>query len=332
MINRLPEAYSKTVLLPCYIAEGVVEPFSAAGYELRFYRLTSELYPDESDVDRLLQSISAPPVFILLHYFGRPSSSPRLLSKLRQTGALIVSDCAHAPLSRTVEGLPLGEIGDVALYSLNKLVPVCDGAILSSLTSKVDVALDEEILPQLPDAAIQAYDRHLLACRQLFDEPDPSSATKHLKQIEEGYEEYYRFINGDLTPYRQSNASRDVERSFPYDAVAKIRRKNAIRVERAIYSHEIFKPLWGSLEENVVPFAFPVRVPAAQRDAVQLELFDNGVMASTLFDKWDFVPREAEAHFAIETAFLQEHLLLPVSEFMTDEDVVVLENAIKNIH
>jgi hypothetical protein len=36
-----------------------------------------------------------------------------------------------------------------------------------------------------------------------------------------------------------------------------------------------------------------------------------------LQDKWDFVPAESAAQFAVETAFLREHVLIPVSEFIT---------------
>ncbi len=332
MIGRLPPSYARIVMLPSYIAEGVVKPFIAAGYELRFYRLTRELQPDESDVGKLLLNAAAPPVFMLIHYFGNPSVSPSLLSMLRGAGALIVSDCAHAPLSKTKDGIPLGEIGDIALYSLNKLLPVCDGAILSSRTPKVDLALEEDSLPALPAPATEAYSRHLLACRQLFHAPDSCSATEYLAAIEEGYEGYYKIINEDLSPHRQGQVSRFIETVFPYDVAAKTRRDHAASLQGVISSSDVIRPVWPELANNVVPFAVPVRVAATRRDAIQRELFENGVMASTLCDKWNFVPRGFETSFAVETAFLQEHLLLPVSEFMSDEDIALLENTIRRIH
>lgn len=332
LIGRLPESYARTVLLPSYIAEGVVKPFAVSGYELRYYRLTPDLEPDASDVAALLRDQLEPVVFVLIHYFGKPSASPELISMLRRAGALIVSDCAHAPLSRTEDGMPLGELGDIALYSLNKLLPVSDGAILLSLTPEIDLALDENCLPSLPLPAIEAYGRHLLACRGLFEASDPESAAGYLGEIEAGYEKYYAYINDDLAPHRQSPESRYIESIFPYSEVAKVRRSHAIRLQSVIASNCVLQPLWQKLPDNMVPFAFPVRVPAPRREAIQQQLFENGVMASTLCDKWDFVPRELVNRFEVEIEFLQEHLLLPVSEFISEGDAARLESVIKHLH
>lgn len=332
LISRLPAGHPKTVLLPCYVAEGVIKPFRAAGFDLRFYRLGADLQPDEGDVAELLRDAPAPAVFMLIHYFGYPSASPALLAMLRQAGALVVSDCAHAPLTRTEAGIPLGEIGDVALYSLNKFIPVCDGAILLSMTPRVDVALDEAALPELPAATVEAYAQHLQACRRLFDAPSPDRAAEYLDMISSSYEDYYKFINDDLAPRRQSLESRRIEACFPFAEAARMRRRHGARVTQALAANPLVRPLWPVLPARVVPFGIPVTVADQRRDDVQRRLFEDGVLASTLVDKWDFVPRQRELHFAAELAFLRDHLLLPVSEFMADDDATRLIDALHRIH
>jgi dTDP-4-amino-4,6-dideoxygalactose transaminase len=299
---------------------------------LRFYRLSAELQPDEGDVAELLRDAPAPAVFMLIHYFGYPSASPALLAMLRQAGALVVSDCAHAPLSRTAAGVPLGEIGEVALYSLNKFIPVCDGAILVSMTPRVDVALDEAALPALPAATVEAYEVHLRACRQLFEAPTPAQAEDYLGMIASGYEAYYKFINDDLSPRRQGLESRRIEACFPFAEAARVRRRHGVRVHQALLANPVVRPLWQALPTHVVPFGIPVIVADHRRDDIQRMLFEDGILASTLVDKWDFVAREREDHFAFELAFLRDHLLLPVSEFMSDDDVSRLIGAIQCIH
>ena len=332
LISRLPTGYPKTVLLPCYVPEGVIQPFRTAGFDLRFYRLGADLQPDKGDVAELLRDAPTPTVFMLIHYFGYPSACPALLAMLRQAGALVVSDCAHAPLTRTDAGIPLGEIGDVALYSLNKFIPVCDGAILLSMTPRVDVALDEEALPELPAATVEVYTQHLQACRRLFDAPSPDRAAEHLDIISSSYENYYKFINDDLAPRRQSLESRRIEACFPFAEAAMTRRRHGAWVTQTLAANPLLRPLWPVLPAQVVPFGIPVTVANHRRDDVQCRLFEDGVLASTLVDKWDFVPRQHELHFAVELAFLRDHLLLPVSEFMSDDDVTRLIDVLNRIH
>ena len=332
LIGRLPVDYAKTVLLPCYVAEGVIKPFRVAGFDLQFYRLGTDLQPDESDVAELLEVVPTPPVFMLIHYFGYPSASPSLLAMLRQAGALVVSDCAHAPLTRTESGIPLGEIGDIALYSLNKLIPVCDGAVLSSMKSEVEVSLEEATLPGLPAATIQAYVRHLEACRLLFDAPSPASAVEYFGAIEAGYEAYYQFINDDLSPRQQSPASRYIESRFPFAEAARLRQRHGCRLHQALIAHPFIRPLWAAMPSQVVPFGIAVTIAGERRNEIQQRLIASDVLASTLVDKWDFMPRKGKTRFLVERAFLREHLLLPVSELMSDDDTDQLINVIQRIH
>lgn len=332
LIDRLPAAYTHTVLLPCYVAEGVIQPFRAAGFLLRFYRLSADLQPDEAHICELLDGLSRSPVFMLLHYFGYPSAAPSLLARLRQAGALVVSDCAHAPMTRTEDGTPLGELGDLALYSLNKFIPVCDGAILVSMTPEVNVALDEVALPTLPAATVDAYMDHLAACRLLFDSPTVAHAAEQLVLIGSSYERFYKFINTDLSPRRQSAASLRLEACFPFTEAASLRRRHGCRVHQALAGHPVIHPLWTDLPSKVVPFGIAVRVADQRRNEVQHCLFQDNILASTLADKWDFVPTEHLMDFPVEVGFLRNHLLLPVSEFLSDEDTDRLIAALHRIH
>lgn len=332
LIGRLPVGYLRTVLLPCYVAEGVIMPFRTAGFELRFYRLDADLQPDEDNVGELLDDLPAPPVFMLLHYFGYPSAAPSLLTRLRQAGVLVISDCAHAPLTRTEDGTPLGEIGDVALYSLNKFIPVCDGAILASLTPRLDLRLDEVALPALPTSTVEAYAEHLAACRRLFAATSPARAAEQLGPIGASYETYYEFINVDLSPRRQSAASRQIEARFPFADAARLRRRHGGRLHQALAEHPIIRPLWPALPSQVVPFGVAVIVADQRRDEVQRRLFEVNMLASTLIEKWDFIPREDAVRFPVEQAFLRDHLLLPVSEFLSDDDMGRLIDALHLIH
>jgi dTDP-4-amino-4,6-dideoxygalactose transaminase len=111
LIARLPTPHACTVLMPCYIAEGVIRPFRAADFNVRFYRLNADLTPNEADVAAILDETPGRAVFMLIHYFGFSSASKALLDMLRDHRAIVASDCAHALLSTTEGGIRVYRCG-----------------------------------------------------------------------------------------------------------------------------------------------------------------------------------------------------------------------------
>lgn len=331
LIARLPTPHARTVLMPCYVAEGVIGPFRAADFNVRFYRLNADLTPNEADVAAILNETPGRAVFMLIHYFGFPSASTALLDMLSDHQAVVVSDCAHALLSTTGDGLSLGELGDVALYSLNKFLPVADGAILLSRADDIDVAIAEEELPELPAPALTHFKRHLAECRELFMCSSASGAAKLIEALSDSYEAYYALINTDLRPYRQSDDSRRIEADYSFQNCAEVRRSHALRLYAEL-SNPVFRLVHATLPDGTVPFGIPARVPGERRAELLETLSDRGILLSTLVDKWDFVPQESVGHFSVEKDFLAEHVLIPVSEFLSEADMSHIITEINHIH
>jgi hypothetical protein len=316
MIGRLPPEHCRTVLLPCYIAEGVIQPFLQAGFRLLFYRLRTDLTPMVEDIESLLERTPAAPVVVVVHYFGFPARSAMLEATLSHYGAVVVEDFAHAPFAVTDSGVPLAESAQIALFSLNKFLPVTDGAVLISNRADIDLSLNDDTLAELSDPVQTAYAEHLRAARELFESTEPGSARIALQALGDAYERYYSVINTDLRPCRQSTRSRCVEEGFAFDVLIERRRMNS----RILYDHLASPTLslvHATLPATVVPFCIPARVRPGTRARILDRLFEQGTMLSTLQDKWDFVPRHEGARYAVEAAFLQEHVLIPVSEFIS---------------
>lgn len=315
LIQCLPSSCTRKVLLPAYVAEGVIQPFRVAGFEILFYRLQRDLSPIIEDVSSLLQQVNGQAVVVLIHYFGFPARSEALSSVLMQHDAIMVDDLAHAPFTAGANGRLLGEGAELALYSLNKFLPVVDGAILLSRRTGIDVSADEAALPELSGHAQAAYREHLQAAAALAG-ADPAEAQSWLQVLGQTYEDYYAVINGDLSPLRQSAASRQVEDAFPYRQLIAQRQANSRILYQGLKS-PTFELVYPELPEGVVPFCIPARVPTERRSEIMEQLFIGGILLSTLQDKWDFIPEDSQAHFAVETAFLREHVLIPVSEFIS---------------
>jgi dTDP-4-amino-4,6-dideoxygalactose transaminase len=317
LIHRLPSASARTVLIPAYVAEGVIQPFRLAGFEILFYRLQADLKPMVEDVATLLQRVDGSAVVVLIHYFGFSVRTDALSALLMQHDAIVVDDLAHAPLTAGPNGRLLGEGADIALYSLNKFLPVVDGAILLSRRTEIDIAIDESALPELPASAQAAYRAHLEAAAGLAASA-PENAQPWLQRVGETYEGYYAVINGDLSPHRQSAESRQMEAAFPYRHLIEQRQANS-RILYGELKSPAFALVYPEVPAGVVPFCIPARVPAGRRGEILERLIARGILLSTLQDKWDFIPAGKQGHFALEAAFLYEHVLIPVSEFITAE-------------
>lgn len=124
-----------TILLPAYIGwspregSGVFDPIAARGVRPVFYRVTESLQIDLEHLQECIGKTHARALFVI-HYFGYVDESYGSVVQLaRDAGIEIVEDEAHAMLSDLIGGI-CGREGDVALYSLHKLLPVSDGGVL----------------------------------------------------------------------------------------------------------------------------------------------------------------------------------------------------------
>jgi DegT/DnrJ/EryC1/StrS aminotransferase family len=69
-------------------------------------------------------------VVILIHEFGYVlDGAAAWIARWQADGITVIEDCAHV-MGLTVDGAPVGGLGDFALYSLPKLIPVDAGGVL----------------------------------------------------------------------------------------------------------------------------------------------------------------------------------------------------------
>ncbi len=123
------------VLLPAYIGwspkegSGVFDPIQGLHAPHAFYRIDRDLRIDLEHLQKQLVQ-TRPRVLLLIHYFGYPDPAFReAVALAREVGTLVVEDEAHSMLSDLIGGI-CGREGEVALFSLHKLLPVSAGGLL----------------------------------------------------------------------------------------------------------------------------------------------------------------------------------------------------------
>lgn len=128
-------APSDKILLPCYIGwspregSGVFDPVAELGLEHRFYRMDERLTIDLEHLRRCFKTDRIK-LLVIIHYFGYVDPGYReAVALAREHGALVLEDEAHALFTDLVGGVA-GRLGDAAIFSLHKMLPVESGGML----------------------------------------------------------------------------------------------------------------------------------------------------------------------------------------------------------
>lgn len=118
-------AKGDSVLLPAFICRDLLSAVNTTGASPVYY-----------DVDRQLQLSASPDALpsakavLAVNYFGFPQSLEPFQRYAARTGAVIIEDNAHGFLSRDEEGQALGTRGDIGIFSLRKTLMLPNGAAM----------------------------------------------------------------------------------------------------------------------------------------------------------------------------------------------------------
>jgi hypothetical protein len=112
--------------IPDYFCNGSLSLLRETGCNIIFYPLQENFEPDFAACKQLAVNTTAPDIFLIVHYFGKPVQLNRFVEFCSKHKSWLVEDAAH--VLRPVKGI--GESGDFVLYSPHKILPVPDGAAL----------------------------------------------------------------------------------------------------------------------------------------------------------------------------------------------------------
>lgn len=117
----------ESVLAPAYLCAEVVGAFRAAGVWPEWYAVDERGTADPNEIARRIHPGTR--AIYIVHYFGFPQDVARLRAVADAAGVSLIEDCAHA-LFGHAGGRPLGSVGDAAIFSLRKSLPLPDGGAL----------------------------------------------------------------------------------------------------------------------------------------------------------------------------------------------------------
>lgn len=116
-----------TILVPAYHQGVEIETLLVAGYQLRYYRMDERLGIDFADLERKVdRSVSA---LHVIHYFGFAQPLEPIRRFCEAHRLKLIEDCALSLFTRDNDTW-VGSVGDLALFSVYKTLPVPHGGFL----------------------------------------------------------------------------------------------------------------------------------------------------------------------------------------------------------
>jgi dTDP-4-amino-4,6-dideoxygalactose transaminase len=310
----------ETVLVPDYHSGNEVCAISAAGATIVFYPILRNLEPDLEALSRLARL--NPRVIYIIHYLGWPQPMRDIETLCRESGSLLVEDCALSLLSET-DHKPLGSFGDYSVFCLYKTLPVPNGGLLVQ-NRNVLGELAELELERCPRAAAAGRSAELMleAARSRTD-----NIGKALFRVKRAIGQVLRSARVRQVPVgnigwniadvniAMSPISNTVMQGLKYGEIRYKRRENFLLMQQRLEGRVTM--LRKDLPEGVCPLFFPILVQ--DKHSAAQALWKRGIGAVEFWN--DEVPGAYGAG-GPEARYLRAHVLeLPIHQYVTRSQV-----------
>jgi dTDP-4-amino-4,6-dideoxygalactose transaminase len=338
-LNLLDIEPGSHVLAPSYICRAAIDPLIAYGVDVGFYAVTRDCSIDLRDLEaRITPRTEA---VLIVHYFGFPQPLHHLRRLCNTHGLALIEDCAHV-LSGEVEGKPLGTVGDAAVFSWRKFLPIYDGAelVMNRRARQAGVHLAKEDGLFTLKVAANMLDASLVRTRQ----PLLKLAYRGIRAGEVMFRKcanwYLRkspmmqaetntvFFDMQSVNWPMSRLSRWTKSHSNIGSIIAARRRNYETLLEELSCLKDVRPLFPRLPSTICPWVFPVLF--ADLTDAHLLLRSRGIPAVT----WGGVrhPQTTQGN-SIDADFLYENLVfLPVHQCLRDRDIVNIARTAKELY
>jgi perosamine synthetase len=261
------------VVMPSYLPAKLNRAVLAAGCAIRFYEVHGRCRFDLADVEKLVDPETI--ALFHVHYFGFPGDVEGMRALASRRGVALVEDCALT-LGATHRGRPLGTFGDVALFSMRKMLLYPEGGalVLSDRFRDFRPRYERSVsnLYSLPRWLLQ---RGKYAYVRATRGADPLHV---VRPAPPGY------MDGNprqtLEVKMMSSFTRLRLGFADVDEVAERRRENYRWVLDRFPASNSLEPLFPELPPGTTPYSFPLQVRWGDRDAARRALVRDGVLAA----------------------------------------------------
>lgn len=247
----------KTVLLPAYTCQHIVEPFAWHGWAVDFYDIDTDLSVNRASLEKGLEK--KPGCLVLQSYYGFPTISGilDLAMNAQNNGVVVIEDITHSFAG-------CGHIYPSADYffcSLRKWSGLSDGGF--ALASQGSPPLEE---PEVPMRAFAKHRSHAQAFKARYMRSGNMELKEWYLYI---YNQAEELLDHDIGIYRMSNSAFADYEHLDFRFIAKRRQENYRYLLNHVVS-EYIRPIFRDLPENAVPMMMPVYIPGFRTRVIDI--------------------------------------------------------------
>jgi perosamine synthetase len=327
----------EAVLVPSFICDSVTAPIRAAGVRVVFYRVRRDLSLDWSDIEKRIESGTR--ALLAVHYFGFPTAMRQCREFCDQSGLFLIEDCAHL-LEGKSGGEPLGTMGDAAIFSWRKSLPLEDGGelLLRTVRAPLDLNWERRSILRTLKSIWHVWERMIVSRSSSTAADSPRWHSTGSKGVDRGNEvesqaEFLSNESSEETLFAAQSASpvscisRLLLQNADLGKCAAKRRRNYLYLQDKLRAVEGVSFLHPSLPEGACPMLFPLFFDDYPN--AHLALRSKGIPAVT----WGGVrPPLLDVSEFPEAAFLYDNLvLLPVHQSLDPQDLEVIAEVVAEV-
>nr|WP_294665507.1 DegT/DnrJ/EryC1/StrS family aminotransferase [uncultured Blautia sp.] len=299
----------KIALLPSFTCHAVVEPFIKNGYLVFPYAIKENF---EIDIDRLLKQLeTVKPNVILIHdYFGintnrkiKDFGVEKILKKMK---IQVIVDRTQSMFS-TYQQIR----SDYCVGSIRKWLGIPDGAFVNL---KVNVVSEDKELSDSKSKAMLYKNDYIVK-----NKGDKETLLKLYREAES-------ILDARSCTYSMSKVSEKIISNTSFEHLKEARRRNYEILAKGLADCNFIKIPCAKLEENEVPFYFPVFVQE-KRTELQKYLADNEVYATVI---WACPDNFLNLIDEISNRIYKEILCIPCDQRYTEEDMKYIIDLMMN--
>lgn len=331
VIDSLKIGKGDIVLMPSFVAQGLILPFERRGIEIQYYHITEEFAPDIFDIIKIIkQSDNRIKSIGLIHYFGIFQKAVHELKEIcKRNNIILFEDCVHGLFSVNDRNEPIGSIGDISFFSLPKALPVPDGAIffVNNESISINLCFQRSLYHQLSVVFQIVYlllKRAEIKIQNYYLSLPLNFISKVL------YFFYYYFICKVKSNTRISSVTLRIIKNIDYSEL----------IHRKIIIYNFYKTMLNvsasssaisrKSNMNAVTSGYPL-ILAIKNGVFTTLMKKKGIEVLSYTKFWNYIPDYGE--YKNEKFILMHHILLPINHEFTENDldyIVKTANCILN--
>jgi dTDP-4-amino-4,6-dideoxygalactose transaminase len=254
------------ILTPAYNCGAEIDPFINVGAKVIYYRINNKAKIDILDIKERVSPFTK--IIYVSHFFGWPQDIVELAEWCRTRNIFLVEDCALCLFSQGPDET-IGRIGDAAIYSFVKTLPMPDGGALVLKDSVIPRELMPSKKPPMWNTVRNSlpllkkwfmnsnttWQRYGFAKRLLTKSwlKDPARQDDRIdREMPQG-----NYFDAGKIGWRMSRLSRGILSQSDPRKIVETRRRNYQRLHEALCDLRGIELLFDGLPSKVCPHSFP---------------------------------------------------------------------------